>query len=113
MLKHFTFGVRAGITFVNVNGWPEVSHCLPQKVHKKKNSAMDLEPSAIFECCRLIRPYHGALLLFDTKVLLDQLPLDANSIFRRFYLAASPCKSLTTIAMDMGISKPAVSWGKT
>ena len=107
--KVFDDMTTTGTTLAHVQGWAEVNHCLPQKVHKKKNSNLSVEPSTIFECCRKLRPYHGVLLLFDTKVLVDQLPLDANSLIKRFYLAASPSKSLTSIALDAGISKQAVS----
>lgn len=57
----------------------------------------------------LSRPYHGTLLLYEEKELLDQLPLDANPVFRKFILQAKPTKSFCAISLDTDVAKQMVS----
>ena len=48
---------------LHVNGWIEVSYCMPQKVHKRINANLFVEPDAVIECMNALRPYHSLLLL--------------------------------------------------
>ncbi len=52
-----------GYVDVRLNGWSEVLFCLPQKVHKKVNTSLLVEPEAIAAMDSSVRPYHALLLL--------------------------------------------------
>ncbi len=83
--------------------------CLPQKVHKKVNPNLLVEPHAIRDCLKALRPYHALLLLHDEKELLEQLPIDANAALKKIIVQASPLKNFVTLAADTAISKLMVS----
>ena len=36
---------------------------MPQKVHKRVNANLFVEPDAVIECMNALRPYHSLLLL--------------------------------------------------
>ena len=46
---------------------------MPQKVFKRLHPHLSVEPEAIFSCLEALRPYHGMLLLYDERELLDQV----------------------------------------
>lgn len=96
---------NTGIVQLHVNGWIEVSYCMPQKVHKRINANLFVEPDAVIECMNALRPYHSLLLLQDAKELAELMPLDCNSAIKSILKEASPSKSITTLAADTGISK--------
>jgi len=48
---------------------------MPQKVFKRLHPHLSVEPEAIFSCLEALRPYHGMLLLYDERELLDQVKL--------------------------------------
>ncbi len=60
-----------GVVDMRINGWAEVSFCLPQKVHKKVNESLFVEPDAIVACLNILRPYH-TLLLLQVRVRPDR-----------------------------------------
>ena len=59
----YSFCFLPGIVQLHVNGWIEVSYCMPQKVHKRVNANLFVEPDAVIECMNALRPYHSLLLL--------------------------------------------------
>jgi len=68
---------------VRINKYIEVSYCIPQKVFKRLYPHLRVEPESIFSCLEALRPYHGMLLLYEEKELLDQFPLDASPALKK------------------------------
>ncbi|XP_063229317.1 GATOR complex protein NPRL3 isoform X2 [Bacillus rossius redtenbacheri] len=96
--------ISTGLVHVRINGWIEVSFCLPQKVHQFHKKGFIIEPETIQKCLQSLRPYHGLLLLVDSAELLDDLPLDASPALVRLIKMYSPLKSLQTLAADTDLT---------
>lgn len=95
---------------MRVNGWSEILFSIPQKVHKKINPVCPVDPESIVRCMSEIRPYHALLLLKSEKEILEDLPLDYNTGFRKIIEQASPVKNLRCLAADTALTKKFVSW---
>jgi hypothetical protein len=55
-------------------------------------------------CLEALRPYHGILLLYEERELLDKLPLDASPTLKKMLSHASPTNSFRTIASDSDLA---------
>ncbi|XP_067011625.1 GATOR complex protein NPRL3 [Anabrus simplex] len=93
-----------GLVHVRVNGWIEVSFCLPQKVHQFHRKDFIIEPDSINRCLQSLRPYHGLLLLVEPSELLDSSPLDSSPALARLIRVYSPLKSLQTLSADADLT---------
>ena len=58
----------------------------------------------IRNCLEALRPYHGILLLYEERELLDKLPLDASPTLKKMLSHASPTNSFRTIASDSDLA---------
>ena len=45
------------------NDYSEITHCIPQKLHRNLNAAFDVTPEMLRKTERDIKPYHCILLL--------------------------------------------------
>ena len=93
-----------GICYERINTYIEISFCMPQKVFQKLNPCLQVEPEAVYNCLEALRPYHGILLLYEERELLDKLPLDASPTLKKMLAHASPTKSFRTIASDSDLA---------
>lgn len=94
----FTGSVR-----LKINGWVNVSFCLPHKVHNLNMGKILIKPEAIHSALAAIRPYHTLLFLVDEAYLLASLPGDCSPAVIRLVRMASPLKSFQTLSQDTDI----------
>ena len=67
--------------------------------------ALTLLMTSIYRnCLEALRPYHGILLLYEERELLDKLPLDASPTLKKMLSHASPTNSFRTIASDSDLA---------
>ncbi|RWS24528.1 hypothetical protein B4U80_04388 [Leptotrombidium deliense] len=101
-----------GLVYLRINRWIEVSFCVPQKIHRLTLSFCDtipeIGPQEIKKCLESLRPYHGILLLADTKELLSTLPADASPAFKKIICLANPLKNLLELSADSAVALPHV-----
>ncbi|XP_035227465.1 GATOR complex protein NPRL3-like isoform X2 [Stegodyphus dumicola] len=110
----------SGTVHLKINGWIELSFCLPNKVHRLQDERLLVEPQCIKACLKDLKPYHGVLLLTDAAELLSSLPEDSNPALIRLISVSSPLKNLQQLAADADIILPHVFqlvshllyWGK-
>ena len=93
-----------GNCYERIHNYIEISFCMPQKVFKRLNPCLEVEPESIWKCLEALRPYHGILLLFEERELLDKFPLDASPTLKKMLGYASPTKSFRTIASDSDLT---------
>jgi len=93
-----------GYCYERIHNYIEISFCMPQKVYKRLNPCLDVEPESIWNCLEALRPYHGILLLYEERELLDKLPLDASPTLKKMLSHASPTNSFRTIASDSDLA---------
>lgn len=93
-----------GYCYERIHNYIEISFCMPQKVFKRLNPCLEVEPESIWNCLEALRPYHGILLLYEERELLDKLPLDAVPTLKKMLAHASPTKSFRTIASDSDLA---------
>lgn len=110
----------SGSVGLKINGWVNVSFCLPHKVHKLKIGKILIKPEAIHTSLAAIRPYHTLLFLDDEASLVASLPGDCSPAVVRLLRMASPLKSFQTLSQDtdiplsqvFSIAAHLVYWGK-
>ena len=93
-----------GYCYQRINNYIEISFCMPQKVFGRLNPCLEVEPESVWHCLEALRPYHGLLLLYEERELLDKLPLDASPTLKKMLAHASPTKSFRTIASDSDLA---------
>lgn len=93
-----------GIVYERIHKYIEVSFCMPQKVYCLHNPYLTVEPESIYRCLEALRPYHGMLLLYEERELLDQFPLDASPALKKLIRYSSPMKSFRTLSSDSDIA---------
>ncbi|XP_031548535.1 GATOR complex protein NPRL3-like [Actinia tenebrosa] len=111
---------ESGVVQLKVNGWVNVSFCLPHKVHNLNQGMLTINPKAIEASLAAMRPYHTLLFLVDEETLLASLPGDCSPALMRLIRRASPLKSFTTLSQDtdiplsqiFAIAAHLVYWGK-
>ncbi|KAK3717342.1 hypothetical protein QZH41_011574 [Actinostola sp. cb2023] len=84
---------ESGVVQLMVNGWVNVSFCLPHKVHNLNEGMLRVPPKAIEASLAAMRPYHTLLFLVDEGLLLASLPGDCSPALTRLVRRASPLKS--------------------
>lgn len=99
-----------GVCYERINNNIEISFCMPQLLFRRLNPCLEVEPESIWKCLEAVRPYHGILLLYEERELLDKLPLDATPTLKKMLGYASPTKSFRTIASDSDLSLLHVSF---
>lgn len=92
-----------GSVRLKINGWVNVSFCLPHKVHNLNMGKILIKPEAIHSALAAIRPYHTLLFLVDEAYLLASLPGDCSPAVTRLVRMASPLKSFQTLSQDTDI----------
>lgn len=92
-----------GSVRLKMNGWIELSFCLPNKVHRIQDERLMVEPESIQACLKNLRPYHGLLLLTEATELQSLLPEDASPALIRLISVTSPLKNLQQLAADADI----------
>lgn len=92
-----------GSVRLKINGWVNVSFCLPHKVHNLNMGTILIKPEAIHSALAAIRPYHTLLFLVDEAYLLASLPGDCSPAVTRLVRMASPLKSFQTLSQDTDI----------
>ncbi|XP_074639104.1 GATOR1 complex protein NPRL3-like [Acropora palmata] len=92
-----------GSVQLKINGWVNVSFCLPHKVHNLNMGKILIKPEAIHSALAAIRPYHTLLFLVDEAYLLASLPGDCSPAVTRLVRMASPLKSFQTLSQDTDI----------
>ncbi|KXJ20483.1 GATOR complex protein NPRL3 [Exaiptasia diaphana] len=111
---------ETGVVQLMVNGWVNVSFCLPHKVHNLNQGILRVPPKAIEASLAAMRPYHTLLFLVEEDALLASLPGDCSPALTRLVRRASPLKSFTTLSQDtdiplsqiFAIAAHLVYWGK-
>lgn len=93
-----------GYCYQRIHNYIEISFCMPQKVFGRLNPCLQVEPESVWNCLEALRPYHGLLLLYEERELLDKLPLDASPTLKKMLAHASPTKSFRTIASDSDLA---------
>lgn len=93
----------SGIVRLKINGWVNVSFCLPHKVHYLNQGTIHIKPEAIHKSLAVIRPYHTLLFLVDERYLLASLAGDCSPAITRLVKMASPLKSFQTLSQDTDI----------
>ena len=93
-----------GLCYERIHNYIEISFCFPQKVFQRLNPCLQVEPESVYRCLEALRPYHGILLLYEERELLDKLPLDASPTLKKMLAHASPTKSFRTIASDSDLA---------
>ncbi|XP_064611275.1 GATOR1 complex protein NPRL3-like [Liolophura sinensis] len=94
-----------GVVLLHTNRWVEINFCLPHKIYGSISArGAKIEPEAVQRCLASLRPYHAMLLLVDENSLLDSLPVDCTPTLPKLVQAASPLKSLETLALDADLS---------
>ncbi|KAG8196184.1 hypothetical protein JTE90_007912 [Oedothorax gibbosus] len=93
----------SGMVHTKINGWIEMSFCLPNKVHRLQDERLMVDPENIHACLKDLRPYHGLLLLTDAAELLSSLPEDSSPSLIRLISVTSPLKNLQQLAADADI----------
>ncbi|EDO44918.1 predicted protein [Nematostella vectensis] len=109
-----------GVVQIRINGWVNVSFCLPQKVHNLHQGMLTITPKAIETSLASMRPYHTLLFLVDEVSLLGLLPGDCSPAVTRLIRMATPLKSFTALSQDtdiplsqvFAIAAHLVHWGK-
>lgn len=92
-----------GSVRLKINGWVNVSFCLPHKVHNLNMGKILIKPEAIHSALAAIRPYHTLLFLVDEAYLVASLPGDCSPAVTRLVRMASPLKSFQTLSQDTDI----------
>ncbi|KAL9957123.1 hypothetical protein ACROYT_G038725 [Oculina patagonica] len=92
-----------GSVRLKINGWVNVSFCLPHKVHNLNQGTVHIKPEAIHKSLAAIRPYHTLLFLVDEGYLVASLPGDCSPAVTRLVRMASPLKSFQTLSQDTDI----------
>ncbi|KAJ7340234.1 Nitrogen permease regulator-like 3 [Desmophyllum pertusum] len=92
-----------GSVRLKINGWVNVSFCLPHKVHNLNQGTIHVKPEAIHKSLAAIRPYHTLLFLVDKEYLVPSLPGDCSPAVTRLVKMASPLKSFQTLSQDTDI----------
>ena len=95
---------HTGHCYERIHKYIEISFCFPQKVYQRLNPCLEVLPESIFSCLEALRPYHGILLLYEERELLDKMPLDASPTLKKMLSYASPTKSFRTIASDSDLA---------
>lgn len=97
-----------GIADLKINNWVSLSFCLPQKVHRLKlmthRSMPAISTKDIERCLYYLRPYHGLLLLYEPRELLDSLPLDASPAFIQLITVTKPDKNFMDLSVDANLT---------
>lgn len=92
-----------GSVRLKINGWVNVSFCLPHKVHNLNQGSIHIKPETIHKSLAAIRPYHTLLFLVNEGYLVDSLPGDCSPAVTRLVRMASPLKSFQTLSQDTDI----------
>lgn len=92
-----------GSVRLKINGWVNVSFCLPHKVHNLNEGSIHIKPETIHKSLAAIRPYHTLLFLVNEGYLIDSLPGDCSPAVTRLVRMASPLKSFQTLSQDTDI----------
>lgn len=92
-----------GSVRLKINGWVNVSFCLPHKVHNLNMGTIHIKPEVIHTSLAAIRPYHTLLFLVDEGYLVASLPGDCSPAVTRLVRMASPLKSFQTLSQDTDI----------
>ena len=74
------------------------------QLHNWGHSNTHLMACIYRNCLEALRPYHGILLLYEERELLDKLPLDASPTLKKMLSHASPTNSFRTIASDSDLA---------
>jgi hypothetical protein len=93
-----------GVCYERIHNYIEISFCMPQKVFQRLNPCLRVMPESIWSCLEALRPYHGILLLYEERELLDKLPLDAVPTLKKMLAYATPTNSFRTIASDSDLA---------
>ncbi|XP_015920360.1 GATOR1 complex protein NPRL3 [Parasteatoda tepidariorum] len=89
-----------GMVRLKINGWIELSFCLPNTLEEER---LLIEPACIQACLKNLRPYHGLLLLTGATELLSSLPEDSSPALIRLISVTSPLKNFQQLAADADI----------
>lgn len=90
---------QTGLLNITINHGVSLSFCLPQKAHQFHKKGI-VEPEAIDNCLKSLKPYHGMLLLVDALELLDCVPPCGARMLFQFLEIYNPLKSLQNMASD-------------
>lgn len=91
---------QTGLLNITINHGVSLSFCLPQKAHQFHKKGLVVEPEAIDNCLKSLKPYHGMLLLVDALELLDCVPPSGARMLFQLLEIYNPLKSLQNMASD-------------
>lgn len=90
---------QTGLLNITINHGVSLSFCLPQKAHQFHKKGI-VEPEAIDNCLKSLKPYHGMLLLVDALELLDCVPPCGARMLFQLLEIYNPLKSLQNMSSD-------------